>query len=407
MPTSFVTIVPHIENLELKKDTGQIPYQFFKTLGYESTLVSYFYDLQGGRKAGPWKQPPTKKKVIEANYPYLKSEVDGLKLHFLANEDRGKFFERSIYTYIKQHAKEIDILNLFHFTSENIFYTLVYKLLHPKGKVYLKLDIDIAFHQNQVSIFNAGGKFGKIKSWFYQQLLLPPFFKMVKLISAESIDGYSYFRDRYRVPEKKMALIPNGTDLEHLYALTNGVKSFEEKENILLSVGRIGNAQKNNELLLEAIPKLLVTNWKFFFVGSIEHEFKSYISSYFENYPHLRDQVFFTGNITNPAELYALYNRSKLFCLTSLWEGFPMSAVEAACYGNVLVLHDKIKAFNTLSNHGKNGVSFTQDQIVEVLSMLLKDDELQLNMYQNALTYAQEQFSWCNTVKKIDAILTA
>ncbi|MBT2562807.1 glycosyltransferase [Pedobacter sp. ISL-68] len=374
-------------------------------MGYNSTLVSYFHSLEGGRKAGPWKKPPTETNVIEANYPYLKTEVPGLKLHFLPNEGRGKFFERSIYAYIRQHAKEIEILNLFHFSSENIFYAIVYKFFHPHGKIYLKLDIDIDFHKNQASIFNSAGILGKVKSWGYQQMLLPLFFRMVKLISAESIDGYHYFKDRYRVPEKKMAMIPNGADLDRLFALTKGVKSFVEKENILLSVGRIGDAQKNNELLLEAIPKLSAPNWKFYFVGPIEPEFKGYINKYFENYPHLKDQVIFTGNISDPAQLYGIYNRSKLFCLSSLWEGFPLAAVEAACYGNVLVLHNKIKAFGTLTDHGKNGLSFNQDNITEVLAAILSDDELQQKMHQNALIYSHEQFSWHNSVKKIDTIL--
>jgi GalNAc-alpha-(1->4)-GalNAc-alpha-(1->3)-diNAcBac-PP-undecaprenol alpha-1,4-N-acetyl-D-galactosaminyltransferase len=202
-----------------------------------------------------------------------------------------------------------------------------------------------------------------------------------------------------------MALIPNGTDLRHLYELTNGVKDFNEKENIVLSVGRIGNPQKNNEMLLEAIPKLHSSNWKFYFAGPIEPRFEQYIECYFETYPHLREQVIFTGNISEPSALYEIYNRAKLFCLSSLWEGFPLSAVEAATFGNVLLLNESIYAFNTLTDHGKNGLSFNEDNIVEVLLTALNDDTLLLKMYQNTLIYAEKQFSWANSVKKIESIM--
>ena len=108
MAKRFVTIVPHIENLELRKDTGQIPYHFYKELGYESTLVSYFYTLKGGRKAGPVKFPPTIREEIIKDYPFLDSEVKGLKMHFLPYDGRERFYEKAIKKYIEIEAKNID-----------------------------------------------------------------------------------------------------------------------------------------------------------------------------------------------------------------------------------------------------------------------------------------------------------
>ncbi|MDB5109854.1 MAG: hypothetical protein JWR67_968, partial [Mucilaginibacter sp.] len=101
----FVTIVPHIENLELRKDTGQVPYQLHKILGYDSTLVTYFYTLHGGRNAGAVTEPPKDEETINYNYPYLLTEVPGLKIHFLKNKGRHKFYERAIYEYLVSQSK--------------------------------------------------------------------------------------------------------------------------------------------------------------------------------------------------------------------------------------------------------------------------------------------------------------
>ena len=100
MSTRFTTIVAHIENLELRKDTGQIPYQFQKILNGNSTLVSYYYSLNGGRKLGPVQNPPLNEVDISKDYPYMKSEVPGLRLHFLKYNGRGRFYEKEVYSHI-------------------------------------------------------------------------------------------------------------------------------------------------------------------------------------------------------------------------------------------------------------------------------------------------------------------
>ncbi len=408
MNKTFVTIVPHIENLELRKDTGQIPYHFYKTLGYDATLVSYFYTLKGGREAGPVTNPPTNKLEIEKNYPYLNTEVPGLKIHFLQNLGRGKFYEKTIYSYVKNNAKNITILNLFHLTAENIFYSLLYKFYNPKGKIYLKLDIDIAYYQTQKNIFNTNSVLGKIKKQIYSFLLLPLFFKLVHIISAESDAGLDYFTNRYKLSAKKILLIPNGVDSERLATIVPHRLSLNEKENIIISVGRIGNSQKNHSLLLNALTKIDLKDWKVYFVGPIAVSFKSDIENFKQQHPQLVNKVMFTGLIDEPEKLYQLYNRSKIFCMPSLWEGFPLAAVEAAHFGNVLLLSEEIYAFNTLSNFGLGGEKFStidDKQLSNLLTKYINEPKLLAQKQEQILTHAVNNFEWAKIVKKIDAKL--
>src|ERR1700743_3640868 len=174
----FVTIVPHVENLELRKDTGQIPYQLYNLCGYDSTLVTYFFTLEGRRKNGPVNEPPSDKQTISENYPYLTSEVPGLKLHFLKNKGRGKFYEKAIFDYLLGNAKKIDVLNLFHFNAENIFYSIIYKFLNPKGRLYLKLDIDIEYYKSRKHFFNTAGPLANFKIFVWEKVIYRIFFKI-------------------------------------------------------------------------------------------------------------------------------------------------------------------------------------------------------------------------------------
>lgn len=396
--------MPHIENLELRKDTGQIPYHAYKTLGYDATLVSYYFTLSGGRSKGPVKYPPKDENVINNDYPYLKSEVNGLKLHFMPDLGRGKFYERSILNYLMSESKKIDILNLFHFSAENIFYTLVYKFKNPKGKVYLKLDIDVDFYKGQKSIFNVDGMFGSAKKSLYSRFLLPFFLKKIDLISAESELGLSYFTNRFPLFKSKTFLIPNGVDQSKIDSLVPAI-NFSEKENIILFVGRIGSKQKNVEFLLKIAAKIDLGIWKIILAGPIEDVFNETLNHFFLKNPSLKDKIFLTGNLTNPTELYQLYNRSKILLMPSNHEGFPISAVEAASFGLVLILSDKIYAFNTLTNFGANGLSIPLANLEETLKIITKaihDESMLVNLSKKTLLHAKSTFDWKNIIIKLN-----
>lgn len=54
----------------------------------------------------------------------------------------------------------------------------------------------------------------------------------------------------------KLIYIPNGFDEDYLIKNNIKIKKFEEKENIIITVGRIETEQKNNGMLLKVINKM-------------------------------------------------------------------------------------------------------------------------------------------------------
>jgi len=405
----FVTIIPHGENLELRKDPGQIPYQLHRLAGFDATLVTYFYSLHGGRNAGPLTVPPDQEEIIAGNYPFLKSEVPGLKIHFLKNEGRCKFFERAIYKYLRQNARNIDILNLFHFNTENIFYTFLFRILNPKGKVYLKLDIDLVYYRARPYFYNTSGILSFFRKFCWEYILFPLFFRLVHLITAEHQDGLTYFQRRFHVPQAKLHQLSNGVDEGRIRKLISSPRDFSQKENMLITVGRIGTLQKNNGFLLQALAGMELQGWKVCFIGEIEQDFKAVIDEFFKANKHLTDRIFFTGKISSPVELYRYFDRAKLFCLTSLNEGFPLSACEAAYFGNYLVLSDRISGFNEMTGGGKCGVQVginNSSVLREQLTSLLANPAPLEKSYSRMRKYATENLTWEANIPKLKKLLT-
>jgi glycosyltransferase involved in cell wall biosynthesis len=302
-----------------------------------------------------------------------------------------------------KNSLKISVLNLFHFNAENIFYTILYKLLNPAGKVYLKLDIDIPFYEKSAHFFNAGrNNFFKI--FLFTKLIQPLFFNLVHTISAESKTGIDYFSGRFKPPFKKMLLLPNGVDEDQIGHNIAAVKKYNEKENIIISVGRIGTRQKNNEMLLNALKVIELNDWTVHFIGTIEETFNPVIESFFNENPGKRGQVFFTGHTSSPVELYEYYNRAKIFCLTSEDEGFPLSACEAAYFGNYLVLTDHIYCFDELTDGGKNGTKIQLNNITELsdcLTQLITNPTALEATYEKATVYAKANLTWQAIIPKL------
>jgi hypothetical protein len=117
MSKKFVTIFPICENVHLTKDLGQIPFFLHQVYSYNSSIVSYKNSKE---------------------YNNLNGEVKGLELEFIEDTGRLSFLEKGAVKYIKQHAKEIDVLNLYILSKFTFVYGILYKKLNPNGFLFLK-----------------------------------------------------------------------------------------------------------------------------------------------------------------------------------------------------------------------------------------------------------------------------
>lgn len=257
---------------------------------------------------------------------HLRGEYRGVKLTAIKSKSRfhSTFWtEKAMLWWLICHARRIDVLSLFWLSPRNLAFAKIYKCLNHKGTCYIKGDISSAA-PIQSSI--------KRKVW---DLLI----SAVDLLSVETEDIYDkiingvlgeYLKDH-------TVLMSNGFDIEMFEQLGIERKGYNEKEKLILTVGRIGSSEKNNEMLLSALDGLNMGDWSCWFVGPVEGEFKTLFEQFIKNNPDKQAKVQLLGGIYDKRKLWEVYNRSSIFVLTSPKECMAQVFSEALAFGNYII----------------------------------------------------------------------
>lgn len=380
MNKRFVTIFPICENVHLTKDLGQIPFFLHKKYGYNSSIVSY---------------------KNSNNYSNLNGEVNGLIIEFIENIGRLSFLEKGVLKYIRKNAKNINVLNLYIFSKFTFVYGILYKLLNPNGFLFLKLDgYNETFEKNNKIKHSTNGFKNFILNYLEKQFL-----KKVNLITIENSTGEKLVKEKYPHLSDKILYLPVGVnDLFLSEHFKHNFRKFDQKENIILTVGRIGERIKNNEMMLRALSKKNLKNWKMVFIGAINPDFEAYLEKWKKENPQLIDKVIFTGEIKNRLELYEWYNKSKIFCMTSWKESFCHSIGEAIYFGNYIIGTEGIVSMPDLSNNQKHGIILKADddnELAEKFQYLIDNPTFLSDLFPDIVKYAHQHFVWSKIVDKI------
>lgn len=346
----FVTLHPAGANVDLTKDEGQIPFFLCSKHNVDATLVTCHI-------------------AKSANLEY----VHGLKVkHFplIIN-----YFFTGVF-YIIFNAKKIDWLNIYFAGRQAYLWSKLYKILNPRGHVYLKLDMDFRScdlydqNVNERKIFTKNSE-------------------IVDIISVESV------RVKQRIQKyssKDILLIRDG-----FAQLPLRQNILQPRDNIFITVGRLGTLQKGTDVLLEAFAQSASQHdWQLKLIGNIDENFNAYLKDYFFRYPFLKNRICFVGQITDRKELYNEYCRAKVFIFPSRWESFGISAVEALSCGCRLILSDSIPPANEMTCEGRFGKIFESENIDMLAEEITKETQLKYSLKHivESSTYADELFSW-------------
>ena len=383
MAKTFVTIFPYAVNSHLIKDLGQIPHFLNQQHHFHTEIITYKND---------------------ADYFHAQGEVNGVEIKFIENEGKKHFWEKGVVKYLKKYATTIDVLNLYHFNKETFVYGNLYKKLHPLGKLYVKMD---AYNEH----FKNGRLRHTVKplKQLYFSFLEKQFLKNVDLLTIENTDGLKLVQTSYPEIRDRLHYLPNGVNnvyLDHHFPKT---KNYGQKENIILSVGRIGLEVKNNEMLLQVIPKLNLKEWKVLFVGPIHEPFNTTIAQFYKENPSLKEQVLFVGEVADRTQLYSYYDRSKICCLTSPFESFGIAFVESMFFGNSIIGTTGMSAFKDLSNNFEYGSWTDVNAIQEYANKIqvLIDDETRMEEKCEAIkAYTNKKFTWSAIVNQLNQLLS-
>ncbi|MES2478210.1 MAG: glycosyltransferase family 4 protein [Bacteroidota bacterium] len=370
MSLKFVTIFPEARNVHLRKGLGKIPFVLHRDFGYDARMVCF---------------------ENESVYPSLENDVPGLKLEFFKHKNQGHPLWATIL-YLIANARDIDVLNIYGQSRFSFFAGLLYKLLKPDGILFLKLDMNIEYlHRLSKS------KNRRRHLWFWNFY----FRKIVSIVSSEYQELTQALMDFYTIDAHKIIQLPNGIDDIAIGRLAFKRKSFEQKEPIILVVGRIGAPEKNHEMILSAAQKLKFRDWKIVFVGPVEASFKPKVEIVFRNKPELSEQIEFVGEVVDFDVLCSWYNRAKIFCISSLREGFPVVLPEAMYWGDYIV-STRVSSINEILNEGELGTLVTNEaELLCALQELIDEPEKMKEKIKFSIQKAEEQYIWSGLVKSL------
>lgn len=343
---------------QLTKNCGIVPYLFYKNYAYRAVM------------AGTRLQP---------EYPSLERYVKGMEMDFLPDASWA-----SECLYLNTHYQDMDVLvlhGLFPFYFPILHH---YRGLRPDGKVYLELDPN-AYYEDTLE-------------WTHPAFL--------RFLQECDVIGASCHRMQKCLGQKWPCVVeylPNGFyNFDHLDMQVD----FTRKENIILTVGRIGSAQKRNEELLEAFAKVYrqLPDWSVRLVGKIEPDFERWFKDFCLIHPRISRQIVLVGPIFEKKDLLREYKRAKIFALTSVYEGGTPNVVAEALYSGCYMLTSDIDAADDVIDEGRCGQKYERgnvDMLAEIMQKVCIDKDILQRGGRQALNYAQKEYDFEKIIKRL------
>lgn len=338
LASGFLQMLP----MQIYKDEGMLPYYLARELGWECDLVYWMkedLDLIEPADYARWvRRIPVSISPSRARHTLL--------------------FQR----YLIQNAKNIDALMLYHLTSESLMNAFIYKALNPRGVAVLKLDMD---HRG-LAAFDGSPLLSKRGALMRLFAAAP-----LDFLTIETENMYERLIGHVSAMGHRLHVLPIGINCSSPIDID---AVLADKENIVLTAGRLGVEQKNNQMLLEAIARLpvdVVGDWQFWFVGTLTPDFEKQISDLRSRRPDLAQRVIVRDFVASREELEALYKRTRVYCLSSRWESFAIVLGEAAYCGCYLV-STEVGVAPELTERGTSGELVPSEDPAELALVLAR-----------------------------------
>ncbi|CAI1872748.1 UDP-D-galactose:(glucosyl)lipopolysaccharide-1,6-D-galactosyltransferase [Serratia fonticola] len=374
---NVVTIFERAENVHLNKDVGQILYYISKNKKYNAELWSFCE---------------------------ISNSLPGVKIRRIETVWKRYKLNFKLLLLLVQQAKNIELLNLYHVRVYSLIYAYFYKLINPKGVVFIKGDFDLNQIKNEGLLYNKKNKgvFDFIKNHLI---------KKVDIVTFE----HKYIGQELLRQGIKSIYIPNGVseDLsKELDRLSAKASNKITPLNVLV-VGRIGSYQKNTEEALDILLKLHAKNHEFYanIVGPIDSGFKNVIDKLYYDNPSVSGKINFIGEISDLKVLARYYNEADIFLLTSRFEGYPLSVVEAGYACCIPVVSQNSGADDLIENYTTGYIYKDTDDAVEFIISLITDikkiniDKIKIRIRNNIIENNDWEKNISFLLNKVDEIV--
>jgi glycosyltransferase involved in cell wall biosynthesis len=381
---SFHVFFHLLSNTELTKDVGMIPFMLSYHQYYSPCVIVSYNNSTYSRFYSCLKPLSTLELVL----------LDGKSNYKLTSVPLKQFY------YLLKHAKDIDILQLYHLHQGSLFLGAVYKIMNRKGFLYIKFDSDGSYSED-IPIWKRVGRTPIFKTFCY----------IADLITIETPEALQNTVGKFGFFKKKLKLLPNGFGGKIAEKLGFSTVDFEKKQKKIITVGRLGTTQKATEILIQAFERIAnsIPEWSLILIGPIENNLKKYAEEFYKRRPELKSRVLFTGKIDDLKMLYTFYAESSIFCLPSRHEGSAHVLVEAAFFGNAIITTDIGGARYVLDN-GKIGEIIPKDNpdaLAKSIEKIVRDDTLRLHYQRSIRKRCLEIFTWERITQQLYQYITS
>ncbi|UCG69519.1 MAG: glycosyltransferase family 4 protein [Thermoplasmata archaeon] len=210
----------------------------------------------------------------------------------------------------------------------------------------------------------------------------------------------------FSIASERIKIIPAGIDFKRFEPIPDPDifrEFYDIKGPTVLYVGRLAS-NKGLEYLISAVPAVLsqFTDTTFVLIGEDEGQ-RKLLEDKAKNLG-VKDNVVFTGHITDEKLFESAYSACDVFVLPSEYEAFGLVLLEAMACKKPCVA-TKVGGVPEVVDHGKTGILIEYGKpelLSNAIIELLDDEDRRKNMGRQGRERVKEKFTWPKIVNQLE-----
>ena len=325
--------------------------------------------------------------------------INDINVHYFKNISNWLAFKR-LYTpigLIKPIRKELSNFDIIHLNEFRSFQSII---VHRYAMKY-HIPYVLQAHGSLPRIMTKQ-RLKKLYDILWGYRLLRDASKVIALTKTEA--------EQYRsmgISEDKIEIVPNGIDLAEFDNLPQRGEfrrkwGINNNEKIILYLARIHKV-KGPDLLAKAFACLAeeLNNVKLVIAGPDD----GYLATLKELIKELdiEEKILFTGPLYGRDKLEA-YIDADVYVLSSIYETFPISVLEACACGTLVIVTDRCGISNIIDGQAGLVVPYDEDALGKAILSLMNDDKKRQELGEGGKLLVREKFNWKNIAERVEGI---